>query len=110
MTALPSQLNGLPQLAKLCCPNPVSVPVSIPVSISVTPSVTVFTFAPLSPVSKVTLLQLDQFQAELRHHLDESAVADVTSGIRDGFWIGFDPSLVSLKSAYSNMRSSSEHP
>ena len=32
------------------------------------------------------------------------------SGIRDGFRIGFDPSLVSLNSASSNMRSSSDHP
>ena len=37
-------------------------------------------------------------------------MAFVTSGIRDGFRIGFDPSLVSLKSASLNMRSSAEHP
>ena len=108
--ALPSQPNGLPQLAKLCCPVPVSVPVSLPVSLPVKPSVAVVSFAPLSPVSQVTPLQLDQFQAELCHHPNKSAVAFVTSGIRDGFRIGFDPSLVSLKSASSNMRSSAEHP
>ena len=108
--ALPSQPNGLPQLAKLCCPVPVSVPVSLPVSVPVKPSVAVVYFATLSPVSQVTPLQLDQFQAELCHHPNKSAVAFVTSGIRDGFRIGFDPSLVSLKSASSNMRSSAEHP
>ena len=108
MIALRSQPNGLPQLAKLFCTVPVSVPVSVSVSVPVPvkPSVAVVTFAPLCPVSKVTPLQLDQFQAELCHHPNTSAVAFVTSGIRDGFQIGFDPSLVSLKSASSNMRCS----
>ena len=73
-------------------------------------SVAVVSFAPLSPVSKVTPLQLVQFQAELCHHPNKSAKAFVTSGIRDGFRIGFDPSLVSLKSVSSNMRRSAEHP
>ena len=98
MIALPSQPNGLPQLAKLFCTVPVSVPVKL--------SIAVVSFAPLCPVSKVTPLQLDQFQAELCHHPNTSAVAFVTSGIRDGFRIGFDPSLVSLKSASLNMRCS----
>ena len=96
------------------CPVPVLVPVSGPalgpVSVPVKPSITVVSFTPLSPVSKVSPLQLDQFQVELHHHPDESAVAYVISGIQDGFQIGFDPSLVSLKSASLNMHSSSEHP
>jgi len=111
---LPSQLNGLPQLADLFCSIPVSVPVSVPVSIPVLvpvkPSVTVASFAPLAPVSEVSPLQLDQFWAELGHHSNESAIAYVVSGLRDGFRIGFDPTLVSLQSASSNMRSASEHP
>ena len=118
LIVLPSQQTGLPQLANLFCPVPVSVlvsvpvsvPASVPVSVPATPCITAVSFAPLYPVSKVSPLQLDQFQAELRHHPDESAVAYVISGIQDGFRIGFDPSLVSLKSASSNMRSSSEHP
>ena len=84
--------------------------VSLPVSVPVESSIAVVSFTPLSPVSKVSPLQLEQFHAELRHHPDKSAVAYVTSHIRDGFQIGFDPSLVSLNSASSNMRSSSEHP
>ena len=116
--ASPSQQQGLPQPAQLFCSVPVSVPVSmtvslpvsVPASVPVKFSVAVVSFTPLSPVSKVSPLQLDQFQAELRHHPDQSAVAYVISGIRDGFRIGFDPSLVSLNSASSNMRSSSEHP
>ena len=112
--ALPCQLNGLPQLADLFCSVPVSVPVSVsvavPVSVPVKPSVTVASFAPLAPVSEVSPLQLDQFWAELGHHSNESAIAYVVSGLRDGFRIGFDPTLVSLQSASSNMRSASEHP
>jgi len=110
--ALPSQLNGLPQLADLFCSVPVSVPVSVavPVSVPVKPSVTVGSFAPLALVSEVSPLQLDQFRAELRLHPNQSAVAYVVSGLQDGFRIGFDPTLVSLQSASSNMRSSSEHP
>ena len=88
----------------------VSLPVSVPASVPVKSSVAVVSFTPLSPVSKVSPLQLDQFHAELHHHPDESAVAYVISGIQDGFWIGFDPSLVSLNSASSNMYSFSEQP
>ena len=109
-----SQQQGLPQLAQLFCSVPVSVPVSmsvslpvsVPASVPVKSSVAVVSFTPLSPVSKVSPLQLDQFQAELRNHPDKSAVAYVISGIWDGFRIGFDPALVSLNSASSNMRSS----
>ena len=89
---------------------PVSLSVSVPASVAVRSSVAGVTFTPLSPVSRVSPLQLDHFQMELHHHPDKSAVAYVISGIQDGFRIGFDPSLVSLKSASSNMRSSSEHP
>ena len=105
--ALPSQQKGLPHLAQLFCSVPVSLPVSmsvslpvsVPASVPVKSSVAGVTFTPLSPVSRVSLLQLDQFQAELHHHPDESAVAYAISGIQEGFRIGFDPSLVSLQSA-----------
>ena len=83
---------------------------SVPASVAVKSSVAGVTFTPLSLVSRVSPLQLDQFQMELHHHPDKSAVAYVISGIRDGFRVGFDPSLVSLKSASLNMRCSSEHP
>ena len=107
MIASPSQQKGLPQLAQLFCYVPVSLPVSMPVSLPVSvpasvpvkSSVAGVTFALLSPVSRFSPLQLDQFQVELHHHPDESAVAYVISGIGDGFRIGFDPSLVSLQSA-----------
>ena len=117
MIASPSQQQGLPQLEQLFRSVPVSVPVSmtvslpvsVPASVPVKSSIAVVSFTPLSPVSKVSPLQLDQLLAELRHHPDKSAVAYVISGIRDDFRI-FDPSLVSLNSASLNMRSSSEHP
>ena len=116
--ASPSQQQGVPRLAQMFCSVPISVPVSMPVSfpvsvpasVAVKSSVAGVTFTPLSPVSRVSPLQLDQVQMELHHHPDKSAVAYVLSGIRDGFRVGFDPSLVSLKSASSNMHSSSEHP
>lgn len=99
---LPHTQNELPHVAKLSC----SVPVPVPVQ----PSITDVIFSPLAPVAEVSPLRLDQFQLELRHHPDRSAVGFVISGIREGFRIGFDPSSVSLKSASSNMRSSLEHP
>ena len=88
----------------------VSMPVSVPTSVLVKSSIAVVSFTPLSPASKVSPLQLDQFHVEFRHHPDKSALAYVISGIRNGFWIGFNPSLVSLNSASSKMRGSSEHP
>ena len=112
--ASPSQQQELPQLAQLFCSVPVSMtvslPVSVPTSVPVKSSIAIVSFTQLSLISKVSPLQLDQFHAELRHHPDKSAVTYVISGIQDGFRIGFDPSLVSLKSASSNMHSSSEHP
>ena len=98
LAALPRQQKELPCVAKLLC----SVPVQ--------PYSSVNSFSPLAPVSKVSPLQLDQFQLELRYHPDRYAVNYVISGIREGFRIGFVASSVSLKSALSNMRSSIEHP
>ena len=98
LAALPRQQKELPCVAKLLC----SVPVQ--------PYSSVNSFSPLAPVSKVSPLQLDQFQLELRYHPDRYAVNYVISGIREGFRIGFVASSVSLKSASSNMRSSIEHP
>jgi len=98
--ALPRQQNELPQGAKLFC--------SVPVPVQ--PSVADDIFSPLAPVAQVSPLHLDQFQLELRHYPDRSAVVFVFSGILEGFRIGFEASSVSLKSASSNMRSSLEHP
>ena len=83
----------------------VTVPVSIP-----SVAVSVHSFSPLAPASQVSPLRLDQFQTELQHHPDQAAVAYVLSGLREGFRIGFESSMVNLKSASSNMRSSFEHP
>ena len=107
--ALPSQQKGFPQLAELFCSVPVSVPLSMTVSLPVSVPASVPAKSSLTVVT-FTLLQLDQFQAELCHHPDESAAAYVISGIRDSFWIAFEPSLVSLKSASSIMHSFSAHP
>ena len=79
----------------------VTVPVSIP-----SVAVSVYSFSPLAPASQVSPLRLDQFQTELQHHPDQAAVAYVLSGLRQGFRIGFESSMVNLKSASSNMRSS----
>ena len=74
----------------------VSVPVSIPIH----------SFSPLAPASQVSPLRLDQCQTELQHHPDQAAVAYMLSGLREGFRIGFESSMVKLKSASSNMHSS----
>jgi len=96
---LPRPQNELPCMAKLLCLVPVQWA-----------SITDVLFSPLAPVAEVSPLCLDQFQLELRHHPNRSAVVFVISGIRKGFRIGFEPSSVSLKSASSNMRSSLECP
>ena len=80
------------------------------VSVPVQPSGADDIFSPLAPVAQVSPLRLAQFQLELCHHPDRSAVAFVISGIQEGFRIGFKASSVSLKSASSNMRFSLEHP
>ena len=97
LVALPSRQHDLPYMPQSVCSVPVPVISSVPV----------YTFSPLSPVSEVSLLCLDQFQLELHHHPDRSAVAYMISGIQKGFRIGFEASSVSLKSASFNMRSSS---
>ena len=97
---LPGQQIELPCWAKLFR--------SVPVPVQ--PIVADRIFSPLASVKEVSPLRLDQFQQELRHHPDRSAVAFVISGIQDGFRIGFEASSVSLKSASANMRSSLDHP
>ena len=97
---LPGQQIELPCWAKLFR--------SVPVPVQ--PVVADRIFSPLASVKEVSPLRLDQFQQELRHHPDRSAVAFVISGIQDGFRIGFEASSVSLKSASANMRSSLDHP
>ena len=57
LAALPRQQKELPCVAKLLC------------SIPVQPYSSVNSFSPLALVSKVSPLQLDQFQLELRYHL-----------------------------------------
>ena len=81
------------------------VPVSIP-----SVAVSVRFFSSLAPASQVSPLRMDQFQTEPQHYPDQAAVAYVLSGLREGFRIGFQSSMVNLKSASSSMRSSFEHP
>ena len=100
LVVFPSQQHDLPYMPQSVCSVPVPVISGVPV----------YTFSPLSPVSGVSPLWLDQFQLELRHHPDRSEVAYVISGIQEGFRVGFEASLVSLKPTSSNMRTSSEHP
>ena len=69
-----------------------------------------FNVAPLSPVHRVSPLQLAAFQQELAHHPDRAKVQYVLDGIAHGFSSGFDPSRVALRSSLRNMRSASDHP
>ena len=101
--ASPAGLRDLLSSVKSSCS--VMVPVSIP-----RVAVSVRSFSSLAPASQVSPLRLDQFQTEPQHHPDRAAVAYVLSGLREGFRIGFESSMVNLKSASSNMRSSLEHP
>ena len=74
------------------------------------PSVPARRFAPLAPVHVVSPLQLSRFQAKSQDHLDQTAVAYVLSGLKEGFHIGFQPSSVALPLASANMCSALEHP
>ena len=69
-----------------------------------------FNVAPLSPVHRVSSLQLAAFQQELAHHLDCAKVQYVLDGIAHGFSSGFDPSRAALRSSLRNMRSATDHP
>ena len=69
-----------------------------------------FNVAPLSPVHRVSPLQLAEFQHELAHHPDRAKVQYVLDGIAHGFSSGFDASRVALQSSLRNMRSATEHP
>ena len=69
-----------------------------------------FNVAPLSPVHRISPLQLAAFQQELAHHPDRAKVQYVLDGIAHGFSSGFDPSRVALRSSLRNMRSASDHP
>ena len=60
-------------------------------------------------VTRVTPLNLQEFQKELSRHPDRARVAYVVDGIRDGFRTGFVSESVSLVAAWRNMLSASEH-
>ena len=59
-------------------------------------------------VSSVTPLKADRFARELQNHPDQTKVAYVLAGIRDGFRLGFND--VPLKPAKRNKKSAEEHP
>ena len=64
----------------------------------------------LVPPFRVTPTDADKLQWELCFHPDQGKVDFVISGITSGFRIGFDPLMVSLRSATQNMPSASHHP
>lgn len=66
-----------------------------------------FHFVPLSPVHRVSPLQLPEFQHKLAHHHGQSKVQCVLDGIAHPFSSGFDASRFVL---LRNMRSAIEHP
>ena len=101
--ASPGEQRDLLSSVKSSCS--VVVPVSIP-----SVAVSVRSFSSLAPAIWVSPLRLDQFESELQQHPDQAAVAYVLSGIREGFRIVFELSMVNHKFASSNMRSSFEHP
>ena len=73
-------------------------------------SVPVPSFSPLVPVHLVSPLQLSHFQAELHDYPDRTAAGYVLSGQREGFYIGFEATSVTLRLASSNMQSALVHP
>ena len=95
--SVPGPVSGL---ASGLVSRPASGPASVPVLIPAWSNVTVVSFASLSPNSKVSPWQLDQFKVALRCRPDESAVAYVISF----------PTLLSVTRVSSNMRGSSEDP
>ena len=58
----------------------------------------------------VTPLSLTAWAQSLHSHPDKGFTNFVIAGLANGFRIGFNPALVSLGSAHSNMRSALDHP
>lgn len=73
-------------------------------------SVSVRLFSPLTPVPLVSPLRLSQFIVELTDYTDKAAAAYILNGLQDGFHIGFEALLVSLRSCSTNKRSAFDHP
>ena len=67
-------------------------------------------FSPLHLPAMVSPIRVDRLELELRGHPDQAKVAYVTSGLRNGFHLGFHSSSISLKSATSNMPSALLQP
>ena len=66
-------------------------------------------FTGLKPVAEVTPIQVDKLQLELLNHPDPAKVAYGLNGLKEGFHVGFKPSITSLKSASRNLQSASLH-
>ena len=64
----------------------------------------------LKPVPMVTPINADKLQAELHSYPNQARASYVLSDIRSGFRLGFDASRLTLKSASTNMHSSTLHP
>lgn len=62
----------------------------------------------LHPVSVVSPLKVVEFACELAGHPGQSGVSYVIDGLRQGFQLGFHPTL-RLKSAKSNKPSARQH-
>ena len=64
----------------------------------------------LIPPYKVSPIRVDKLCQEVLTHPDQSFVTYVLDGLQNGFHVGFNPALVSLKSATQNMPSASLQP
>ena len=64
----------------------------------------------LKPVPMVTPINADKLQAKLHSYPNQARASYVLSDIRSGFRLGFDASRLTLKSASTNMHSSTLHP
>ena len=67
-------------------------------------------YLPLLPPHKVSPIRVDRLRKEASAHPDPWFVDYVLTGIQEGFHVGFNPALVSLRSARQNMLSASLQP
>ena len=65
---------------------------------------------PLLPPHKVSPVKVKNLRVEVPTHPDKPFVTYVLDGLQNGFLVGFNPALVSIKSATQNMPSGSLQP
>ena len=64
----------------------------------------------LPDVSVVSPIRVDKLALQLCNHPDRNKVQYILNGFHYGFWLGFNPDAVALKSAKVNCPSAFEHP